>query len=234
VTKTTWALLVIGGVGAAAGVGLVVRADREAKARAQANVEQDLVRARAAREQLEELAKEPPAPLTMSDALAVAKPSVEQVDQGDAGTIDFIRWAMRHMRWDDVAIGRNETTFAKVMKDPEVERGRVLCAVGELAEIIAVSIDAKKIHSATMVVTDQVNSGAPIRIFAIGDTGELVAGSKEVVFCGVVLGAVSYQSLVGPKIRALHTVGMFGTKTNQATARPKPGATPSASARSLQ
>jgi hypothetical protein len=135
---------------------------------------------------------------------------------------------MSNMRWDDVAIGRNETTFAKVMKDPEMERGRVLCAVGELAEIVAVPIDGKKIHGATMTVSDQVNEGAIVRIFAVGDTGELVAGSKDVVLCGVVLGAISYQSLAGPKFRALHMVGMFGTKANQATARPKSSAAPAA------
>ena len=41
------------------------------------------------------------------------------------------------MRWSDVAVEKDETTYALVQKDTNVERGKRLCASGSIIEIEA-------------------------------------------------------------------------------------------------
>lgn len=84
---------------------------------------------------------------TAAEAVALAKPGDVATDQGaDTGTVRFARWSADHLTWSDVAKGKNETTFAVVMKDPDPERGKALCVGGRIVQISVVRGSDPKVY----------------------------------------------------------------------------------------
>lgn len=118
-------------------------------------------------------------------------------------------WAMKHLRWWDFS-ELPKTKFALALKDPEEERGKVLCDTGLVFEILVERIpDMGKI--AHVGVTTR---GDVYQFVAVGDTGKIVEGSKA-TFCGVLVGKWDYPNSGGGTTHALRLVGMFDLPANR-------------------
>lgn len=124
------------------------------------------------------------------------------------GALLLAVWSNDKMRWADVAVPRNETSFGKIKKDPDAARGRRMCIRGTVVQI------SKALGSMYSGVfgTDDYNF---VRYEAAGSTGELIERSRARL-CGVVTGVLTYRSAGGRTIHAVHMVGMFDLPENRA------------------
>lgn len=149
---------------------------------------------------------------TVAEAFAMAKPvDVSVMDEKlDRGTVAFVAWALKKMRWGDVGAQASATSFAKAMKDTDAERGKPLCARGRIVQIGAQQSDAGKFFEGVM------GSGPsdPVSFMAVGSTGEIVAG-RAARFCGVITGRYSFGNTAGGVTHSLRLVGMFDLPENR-------------------
>ncbi len=117
---------------------------------------------------------------TLAEAIALAKPSMgsstEELPPGAALLANY-----RKLRWSDVEA--METIVARVQKDPEPERGKRLCAEGEIERITRRDVGARKVFVGRLVLPD----GDGVAFVAVGTTGELLK-RMSARFCGVVIG----------------------------------------------
>ncbi|MBL9013137.1 MAG: hypothetical protein JNL83_03120 [Myxococcales bacterium] len=117
---------------------------------------------------------------TFADAIALAKPAMaDSTDELPAGAALLARYGK--LRWSDVEA--DETTVAKVQKDAEPERGKRLCAEGEIERITRRDIERRKAFVGRLALAD----GDALAFVAVGTTGELVKRMRA-RFCGVVTG----------------------------------------------
>lgn len=139
---------------------------------------------------------------SFSDAFALAKPTMTGSETLSPGAMLFTRYAASKLRWEDVDVAA-ETSFAHVLKDPEAERGKRMCADGEIAaiEIQHRDVDARKTFEGTLRLSDT----DAVAFLAVGTTGDLIRGSKA-RFCGVVTGMWS---------TSVALVGMFDLPENR-------------------
>lgn len=138
----------------------------------------------------------------------------------DPGAAQFAGWAAgkpNRLHWSDVAVNPDETTFGKVMKDSEAERGKRACFSGQVFEI---KVDRS---AGPAVYVGGLHRGSSIvRFIAIGDTGSIERNTAGRV-CGYVTGTMSYENSRGGESHGVHVVGMFDLPANR-------GATPNVSA----
>lgn len=135
------------------------------------------------------------------DAFALAKPAMtDSAEAFSPGAKLFTTYAVGKLRWEDVDVAA-ETTFGHVIKDADVERGKRMCADGELVAIQRRDLGPRKIYVGSLRVSDTDT----IAFVAVGTTGELIRGSKA-RFCGAVTGTA------GP---AVSMVGMFDLPENR-------------------
>lgn len=149
----------------------------------------------------------------MDVALKVVLPQMEDsADEHSPGTVLFAVWAADNMRWTDVAVAKNETSAALVLKDSDEARGKRLCARGRIIEIAKEDTGEGhgRIYSGGMW---DANANV-IRFFAVGSTGELVSRSNA-RFCGVVAGRYSYENSGGGSTHGIAMVGMFDLPENK-------------------
>ncbi|MBA3456777.1 MAG: hypothetical protein H0T42_27055 [Deltaproteobacteria bacterium] len=138
---------------------------------------------------------------SFKDAFALARPTMtDSAEAFTPGAQLFTTYAASKLRWEDVDVAA-ETTFGHVLKDAEVERGKRMCADGELLTIQRRDLGPRKIYLGTL----RVNPADRIEFIAIGATGELIRGSKA-RFCGAVAGTVG---------RTVAMVGMFDLPENR-------------------
>lgn len=117
---------------------------------------------------------------TLAEAIALAKPAMgNSTDELPAGAALLARY--RKLRWSDVEA--LETMVAKVQKDPEPERGKRLCAEGQIETITRRDVDRRKVFVGRLVLAD----GDALAFVAVGTTGELLK-RMTTRFCGVVTG----------------------------------------------
>src|SRR5262249_60210188 len=101
-------------------------------------------------------------------ALELAKPKMaDTVNELSDGTFMLVWWARDKMTWADVGIAKNETSFGKVKKDSEAERGKRMCASVSIIQI-------EKVDSKMYTGLASTGSWEIVRFFAVGNTGELV------------------------------------------------------------
>ncbi|HVV88666.1 MAG TPA: hypothetical protein VHE35_36730 [Kofleriaceae bacterium] len=149
---------------------------------------------------------------TIGDAIDRVRPQLDdEHDQHSAGTLLLTAWAAHHLRWSDVAVTKNETSFALVRKDVDAARGRRMCASGQVIEIARDSIaDGTFFHGLLMTYRQDLLS-----FQAVASTGELVEMSPA-RFCGVVTGRFDYSNSAGGTGHAVDMVGMFDLPDNRA------------------
>lgn len=122
-------------------------------------------------------------------------------------------WGSRHMHWTDVAVTKNETSFALVRKDADAARGKRICLRGRIIQIAKEKLDEGAIFSGLMLTGySQIT-----RFIAVGSTGELVERSGA-RYCGVVIGTYDYKNSGGGTGHAVSMVGMFDLPENRAAA----------------
>lgn len=135
---------------------------------------------------------------SFTDAVRIVKPV--RTMTGEASATLFATYAANKLRWEDVDVAA-ETSFGHVLKDAEVERGKRMCAEGELLAIQRRDLGARKIYVGSL----RVSPADQISLIAVGATGELIRGSKA-RFCGAVTGLTETR---------VWMVGMFDLPENR-------------------
>lgn len=150
------------------------------------------------------------AKMDYAEALATTRPLMDDTSNTHSdGTMLLAIWAAQAMVWTDVHVENDETSFGKVMKDPNAERGKRMCWSGRIIQITREQVDAGSVFSG-LLLTRRRNI---ISFFAAGSTGDLVGGSRG-RFCGVVTGKYSYSNSGGGTSHAIAMVGMFKLPEN--------------------
>jgi len=146
---------------------------------------------------------------SLTEAISVAKPHMtDTFNEMSSGAVLLGAWAIKGLKWSELQ-KLPSTKHSLVMKDPDEERGKLMCARGTVIEIQAVKTPQGKIF------TGGLFSGAHIiRFIAVGSSGELVARSRT-GFCGIVVGKQSYANSVGGSAHAVFLVGMFSLPENK-------------------
>lgn len=160
----------------------------------------------------------PPEPSKFDRLMATTdmREAMKQIPFGDAqdgfddGAKFFAAWATKNMKWNHVDVGTDETSFAKVMKDADAERGRRLCVRGTVVEIQASKDDGLERLYYGEVAANLTNIASFI---AVGDTGEIVEQSVT-RFCGIVTGRRSYANSGGGATHTIQLVGLFDLPAN--------------------
>lgn len=137
---------------------------------------------------------------SVAHAFVLAKPTMTGSEGLSAGATLFATYASSKLRWEDVDVPA-ETSFGHVLKDPEAERGKRMCAEGAIAGIQRRDLGPRKTFQGTL----RVNDVDAVAFIAVGTTGELIRGSKA-RFCGVVTGMWS---------TSVALVGMFDLPENR-------------------
>lgn len=145
----------------------------------------------------------------LHDAIAYAKPMMEDTQNKiDTGSAVLVTWAAERMTWAALA-AIPETSFPKVMKDSDLERGLRLCGAGRIVQITAEKYEGKRLYQGKMMVGSDVYS-----FYAVGSTGDLVEKSTA-RFCGIVTGRHSYSNAGGGTTHAARVVGLFDLPENK-------------------
>lgn len=118
-------------------------------------------------------------------------------------------WGSDHMKWSELQAVPS-SKYGMVMKEPDSQRGKRLCATGHVIEIAKDSSVPQQIYLGGLSDED----GKIYRYIAVGSTGEIVADSRA-RFCGVVTGQQHYPNSVGGEAHAVHLVGMFDLPENK-------------------
>jgi len=150
----------------------------------------------------------------MSAALAIIKPQLrDSRNDVSVANVAFQMWATMHMKWSDVAVEKNETSYALFQKDPDEERGKRVCLSGQIIQI-AKEAGTNRKGFAGLIST---GTGNLFNFFAVGSSGTLVSTSWAKI-CGVALEKFDYSNSGGGTGHAVSIVGMFDLPENRSAA----------------
>lgn len=153
--------------------------------------------------------------LSAADAFGFAKVNMaDEVDQVSPGAAIFSLWAARRMRWSDVYVAQDETTFGMVQKDSSPQLGKRMCSSGQVNEIHAETPETGG-HLATGQLTS--DSGHVYHFVAAGSSGSITQDSYATL-CGMVAGNYTFSNSIGGTTHTVEIVGMFDLPANR-----KPG-----------
>lgn len=152
---------------------------------------------------------------SMQEALTFAKRDIGPIDQDPdkphdvtIGTGLFIAWARQRMRWSDVNVSTNETSWAMMAKDSKGERGKRLCFRGTIIQITQAKEDA----AFGWMFDDDKNI---FWFMALGSTGKIVDKSEPRI-CAVATEVYRLpQKSDRPDKRGVRVVGMFDIPQNK-------------------
>jgi len=143
-------------------------------------------------------------------AIQLLRPMFQDTQEEAApGAQALAVWCAMHLDWNSLS-GIPETSRAKVMKDPEAERGKRLCSSGTIIEIHNDRSSGQSIYSGGI----QTSSFDIVRFFAVHSTGDLVEHGVGRI-CGIVTGTQSYSNSGGGVTHAAFIVGMFDLPENK-------------------
>lgn len=152
---------------------------------------------------------------SVDGALKVVGPHLsDSTNALDPGALNLAIWGAEHLSWEDIQ-SLPETKHAKVLKDPEAERGKRNCYRGTIVEIQVDRSAGEPIYLGGLMT----GSGMVIRFAAVGATGELV-GNSYANFCGITTGKYSYSNSGGGTTHAVFLVGIFDLPENKSKAAP--------------
>lgn len=151
----------------------------------------------------------PPEPVTIEDkvgwatsfaqAVQIARPQMTDTTD-EIGPAAALLARYPKAVWADVDVPA-ETTVPLVLKDPERERGKHVCASGTIERIERRDVDQRRVYIGRLVTKD----GDAVAFVALGTTGELVKRSPGTL-CGVAIGRAG---------DAAKLVGMFDLPENR-------------------
>jgi hypothetical protein len=149
--------------------------------------------------------------MSCSDAFVFAKPYMsDSTEEVSPGAALFALWAARRMRWADVHVPADETTFAMVRKSSAEQLGKRMCSAGQIVEIYAEKPESGGHVAKGMLLSD---AGHLYRFVAAGSSGTIVQGSYANL-CGFVTGNFDYSNSAGGTGHAVAIVGMFDLPEN--------------------
>lgn len=158
----------------------------------------------------DDLEKKLMAKKSIADAFKMLQVGMSEVGASghDAAANLLAVWSAERLTWAGLSEAP-ETTFGKVMKDVEAERGKRLCAAGVVIEI---EVDRK--FPRPMYRGGLSSTGGVVRFIAVHSTGELVSRSPARI-CGAVTGRESYENSGGGTTHAVQVVGIFDLPENR-------------------
>ena len=145
-------------------------------------------------------------------AVETLKPFMKDTaDTQSKGTLLLGVWAAKHLKWSDVHVHPDETSFGMVMKDSAAERGKRMCWSGTIIQIEKDDTGEQggSLFSGLLITRRE----DIINFFAAGSTGRLVSRSYA-RFCGVVTQRYDYSNSGGGTGHAVDMVGMFRLRQN--------------------
>jgi hypothetical protein len=147
----------------------------------------------------------PPPDITSAKNLAAAidfaRPQLTDTrDAPSDGAKLLVRYGAAKLKWADVAVAKDETTFAVVLQDPAAAIGKRLCAAVRVERIEKVTVNDTAVHTARLVT----KPGNALEVYVVGAPVKQGAPAR---FCGVVTGRLDVA-----KKSAAFAVGMFGMK----------------------
>ena len=165
---------------------------------------------------------------TLSSVLRFATPMMDdEYNKDSRGTVGVAIWSALNMRWKDIDLPKDETSFQLVRKDVDSERGKAMCIKGRVVSAergFVVStlgvfgiVQIEVIHADDMDVSIELAATSRMdiyRTFAIGSTGRLVQNSS-MRFCGIVTGKYDYSNSNGGTGHAVTLVGMYDLPANR-------------------
>lgn len=148
---------------------------------------------------------------TLAGAIESARPLMtDTVNDTSPGSVALALWAAKKLRWADLVVKKNETSFARVRKDSESSRGKRMCFRGRIIQITKdASMEVPLFVGLMLVGYSEI-----ARFIVVGDTGELVEKSRARL-CGVVIGTYDYSNSAGGTGHAVALVGMFDLPANR-------------------
>lgn len=150
---------------------------------------------------------------SFADAIAATLPLMTDSENDiSPGAVALAAWGAKdgHMKWGDIGVPKDETSFALVQKDSDEERGKRYCASGRLIQIAVDKTRFGKLYGGLLMD----NSRNLWAFTAVGSTGSLVEMSWA-RFCGVVVGRYNYSNSGGGTGHAIRIVGMFDLPDNK-------------------
>ncbi len=154
--------------------------------------------------------------MTALGAFVFSKPLMADTVAADSGgSALFALWGARRMRWSDVYVQADETTFAKVRKDSSDQIGKRMCSAGQVVEIHAEKPATGGHVASGLLMSDSEHI---YRFIAAGSSGDLGQDSRA-NFCGFVTGNYDYPNSMGGTGHAVTVVGMFDLPENRAAGR---------------
>lgn len=147
---------------------------------------------------------------TLAQAIGAARQAMSDEEMTlSPGAAMLAGWSAQRLTWADLQT-IPETKRSLIMKDPEAERGKRLCASGTVVEIHAERTAGSVFYNGGLMTA----SGDVVRYIAVGSSGELVANSVARI-CGIVIGTFSYGNSGGGVTHAAQIVGMFDLPENR-------------------
>ena len=147
---------------------------------------------------------------TLPDAIAAILPKMtDTANDVSPGAVLMALWGAKKMRWEDVDIKKDETSFALVRKDADEARGKRMCVSGPIIQIQVEKLPTGKIATGLLMSYSQ----NLIHFAAVGSSGDLVEQHSARI-CGVVIGNYEYSNSGGGTGHAVQLVGMFDIKEN--------------------
>ncbi len=155
---------------------------------------------------------------SLQDALTTARE--ESQSDGERKRV-LSDWAAGHLKWAEVDVKKSETSTLLALKDPLGAYGKRACMAGTVVTITAVR-DADAGPGAPKGFAAVLQGATELwTVFAVGDTGDLVKGSRT-GFCGVALGPEMAKKSDGVPSDALALVGFFDLPANRGGAGQNP------------
>lgn len=141
---------------------------------------------------------------TLAEALALIQPRMgDSENELHPASVLLAVWAASHEEAFDYS-ELEKTTWGRIMKDPDEERGRKYCTSGRVTEINADKSVGIKFYTGGLMTP----GGNIVRFIAVGPTGDLVEGSSASL-CGIVTGKYSYSNTGGGTTHSIMVVGDF-------------------------
>jgi hypothetical protein len=149
--------------------------------------------------------------LPLAGAFAMAKPYMKDTsEEVSPGMAVLALWAANRMKWSDVAVPQDETTFGLVQKDSSEQLGKRMCSAGTIAEIHTEKPETGGHIASGLLLSD---AGHIYKFAAVGSSGSITT-ETHANLCGLVTGNFDYSNSAGGTGHAVEIVGMFDLPEN--------------------
>lgn len=149
----------------------------------------------------------------LASAVALARPRFHEdvKDWINVAGILVLAWSLAHLRWRDIFVPENETSWGKVAQDPAGEFGKRMCAEGIIRSMVLRKDHGIAYYHGLMYPSHSLDGYYYI---ALKSNGSLAQGSTT-RFCGVVVGVTDGVNGFAMPMTAVAMTGFFDLAINQ-------------------